>query len=65
MSSAPSPADEVELRAELEFGTLSDLIRCHAARRPGHAALVQDGRKVTYAELDALMDQVAATLQRD
>ena len=65
MSSAPSPADEVELRAELEFGTLSDLIRRHAARRPGHAALVQDGRKVTYAELDALMDQVAATLQRD
>ncbi len=65
MSSAPSPADEVELRAELEFGTLSDLIRGHAARRPAHAALVQDGRTVTYGELDLLMDRVAATLQRD
>ena len=48
-----------------EFGTLPELIRVHAARAPRHAALVQDGRTLDYGELDALMDRVTATLQRD
>ncbi len=47
------------------FGTISDLIRAHAAQRPTHPALVQDGRSLDYAGLDALMDRVAASLQRD
>ena len=51
--------------AEIGFGTLSDLIRGHAARRPGQAALVQDSKVLAYGELDALMDRVAAALQRD
>jgi acyl-CoA synthetase (AMP-forming)/AMP-acid ligase II len=37
----------------------------HAAARPDHAALIQDGRVLGYAELDGLMDRVAASLQRD
>src|SRR3989304_2443282 len=45
--------------------TLSDLIRSHAARDPAHAALRQDGRELNYGALDALMDRVAAALQRD
>jgi acyl-CoA synthetase (AMP-forming)/AMP-acid ligase II len=47
------------------FGTIPDLIRAHAAIRPDHPALVQDGRTLSYRGLDALMDQVAAALQRD
>ncbi len=41
------------------------LIRMHAARRPRHAALVQDGEVLDYAGLDEAMDRVAAALQRD
>ena len=58
---APSPP----ALNDIGFGTLPDLIRGHASRQPAHAALVQDGRTLTYAELDALMDRVAATFQRD
>lgn len=50
---------------EQECGLISDLIRDHAATRPGHPALVQDGRSLSYGELDALMDRIAASLQRD
>ncbi|MFZ5670520.1 MAG: class I adenylate-forming enzyme family protein [Pseudomonadota bacterium] len=48
-----------------DFGTVPDLIRLHAAERPDHPALVQEGRSLTYGELDALMDRIAAGLQRD
>ena len=44
------------------FGTLSELIRAHALARPGHPALIQDGRQLDYRELDAHMDRVAARL---
>ena len=50
---------------EQDFGTIPALIHAHAQERPDHPALVQDGRIVSYAELDALMDRVAASLQRD
>jgi len=50
---------------EQDFLALPRLIRLHAAARPTHAALVQDGKTLTYAELDALMDRIAAALQRD
>ncbi len=49
---------------EQSFGTIPDLIRAHAAARPDHPALVQDGRSLSYAGLDALMDRTAAALQR-
>ena len=47
------------------FGTLPDLIRRHAATRPAHPALVFDDYSLSYAELDAELDRVAAALQRD
>jgi long-chain acyl-CoA synthetase len=47
------------------FGTIPELIRLNAERAPRHAALVQDARSLDYGELDALMDRVAAALQRD
>ena len=50
---------------DAEFGTLDGLIHDHAQRDPGHPALLQDGRSVSYGKLDALMDRVAAALQRD
>src|SRR5687767_11809434 len=54
---------------ESAFMTLPELVRRQAAERPRHKALVQDDlsseRSVTCAELDALMDRIAAALQRD
>ncbi|HEU0201632.1 MAG TPA: class I adenylate-forming enzyme family protein, partial [Burkholderiaceae bacterium] len=47
------------------FRNVADLIREHAAARPQHAALVQGEDCLSFAELDALMDRVAAALQRD
>ncbi|MBL8489677.1 MAG: hypothetical protein JNM82_02740, partial [Rhodocyclaceae bacterium] len=41
------------------FAALPDLIREHASENPGRTALVQEGRRLSYAELDAGMDRVA------
>ncbi len=46
------------------FNTLPDLIRRHALERPRHDALIQDERRLDYGALDALMDRIAAALQR-
>ncbi len=48
-----------------DFGTLPELIRVHARERPRHAALIEEGRSLDYGALDALMDRIAAALQRD
>jgi acyl-CoA synthetase (AMP-forming)/AMP-acid ligase II len=56
---------DLESLLEAPFNTIAALIHAHAESRPAHPALVQDERRLTYAELDALMDRVAATLQRD
>ena len=47
------------------FSTIGELIALHAAERPAHVALVHDAREVTFGELDARVDRVAAALQRD
>ncbi|MBI3094725.1 MAG: acyl--CoA ligase, partial [Rhodocyclales bacterium] len=47
------------------FGTYAELIHAQALARPGHLALIQDERQVSFATLDAMMDRVAATLQRE
>ncbi len=47
------------------FQAIADLIGQHAAARPDHTALVQGTRSVTWAQLDAMTDRIAATLQRD
>jgi long-chain acyl-CoA synthetase len=48
-----------------DFGQLSDLIRLHAAEQPERIALIERKRRLSYAELDALVDRVAAGLQRE
>jgi len=48
-----------------DFATLPDLIRAHASTQGGKTALVAQEGRIDYAALDALMDRVAAALQRD
>lgn len=45
------------------FRLLADLVRQHARARPGHAALQDETHALTCADLDALMDRIAAALQ--
>ena len=55
----------MSLSFESEFGTITELVRQHAARAPTHPALAQDGRTLNYGQLNAFMERVAAALQRD
>ena len=55
----------LEQLLDQDFVTLPDLIRVHARNQPQHAALIQDDRSINYAELDALVDRIVASLQRD
>ena len=48
---------------ETVFRPLPERIAIHAAARPDHAALIQGGRRVTFGQLNAAMDRVAAALQ--
>ena len=48
---------------EQDFATLAALVGAHAAERPDHVALIHHDRRMTYGELDRLMDRVAAALQ--
>ncbi len=50
---------------ERPFGSYSDLIRSHARERPDHIALIEVERRASFAALDAMMDRIAASLQRD
>ena len=47
------------------FGAIADLIALHARQNPDRPALKDSGTTLNYAELDALMDRIAASLQRD
>jgi acyl-CoA synthetase (AMP-forming)/AMP-acid ligase II len=47
------------------FRDLPSLVAEHARQRPQATALVVGDRRLSYAELDALADRVAAGLQRD
>ena len=52
-----------------EFRAIPELIHAHAQITPARRALVEcagaDSRAIDYAALDALMDRIAAALQRD
>jgi long-chain acyl-CoA synthetase len=48
-----------------DFGTIAELIAAQAQVQPTHVALVQDDRRLDFAQLDAALDRVAAALQRD
>ena len=47
------------------FRDLPSLVAEHARRRPEATALIAGDERLSYAELDSLMDRVAASLQRD
>jgi long-chain acyl-CoA synthetase len=49
----------------LPFRAIADLAREHAFARPEQTALVHGERSVTWRQLNAMMDRVAASLQRD
>jgi acyl-CoA synthetase (AMP-forming)/AMP-acid ligase II len=51
--------------ADPPFRALGEMIREHARARPGHTAVVAGAVRLSYAELDALMDRIASSLQRD
>ena len=51
--------------AVTEFTSIPDMTRATAQTTPDRRALVQDGICLSYAELDARMDRIAATLQSD
>ncbi|SDZ69715.1 Acyl-CoA synthetase (AMP-forming)/AMP-acid ligase II [Variovorax sp. YR266] len=55
----------VQASMERSFGAIADLVRLHAQHTPDHAALADATRTLDYRALDALMDRVAASLQRD
>jgi long-chain acyl-CoA synthetase len=57
--------DPIAAPFEKDFGVIADQIRAHARRDPQHLALVDKAASVTYAQLDAMMDRVAAALKRD
>src|SRR5690606_19354910 len=47
------------------FPPMSEMVRACANARPDHPAIIQGERTVTYARFDTLIEQVAASLQRD
>jgi acyl-CoA synthetase (AMP-forming)/AMP-acid ligase II len=48
-----------------EFASISDLIRAHAVERADKPAMIFGDDAVSYAALDALLDRLAAALQRE
>ncbi len=54
-----------EGQAAPPFRAISDLVREHARERPAQRALVQGDRSVTWTQLDAMVDRICASLQRD
>jgi long-chain acyl-CoA synthetase len=50
---------------EQDFGFIPQVIAAHARERPAHPALIAGDDVLTYGELDALMNRIAASLQCD
>jgi long-chain acyl-CoA synthetase len=59
-----SPASIDALLAQ-DTGSIPALIRRHAEARPAHPAVIAGDDRLDYAGLDAMMDRIAAALQRD
>jgi long-chain acyl-CoA synthetase len=55
----------VEALLQQPFGTIPALVAAHANDQPTAVAIIDGERSVTYRQLNALMEQVAAGLQRD
>jgi acyl-CoA synthetase (AMP-forming)/AMP-acid ligase II len=60
-----SPVASAASQLAQPFGTVSALIRAHAAEQPSHWALIEGDRRLDYAALDTLMDRIVARLQAD
>jgi long-chain acyl-CoA synthetase len=58
-------AADLEDLLQQDFGSIPELIRCHAELHPEQLALAHEQRRLNYAQLDTAMDRVAASLQRD
>ena len=56
-------ADTISL--DRPFATVPELIEHWATQRPDHPALIQDARRLSFAQLNERMNRVAAALQRD
>ncbi len=63
MAGMSAPSSEDLLTSD--FANMADLVRAHARERPEHTAVVAGGESVSYGELDALADRIAAALQQD
>ena len=48
-----------------EFATLPEVLREHGRERADHPALMDGSRELGYGQLDAMMDRIAAALQRE
>ncbi|MDP9412658.1 MAG: acyl--CoA ligase [Pseudomonadota bacterium] len=55
----------IENYVERSFGTFADLVALQAEARPGAPALICGDRTISYGDLDARIDRLAAALQRD
>ena len=56
---------EFETAIQRDFGVIAELVHLHARQAPERAALADATRALSYGQLDALMDRIAASLQRD
>ena len=53
-------SEDVSIAAAPPFRAIADMVREHAAARPGQRALVQGERNLTWGEFDRLADRIAA-----
>ncbi len=59
------PASAIGAYVARPFGSFAELFALQAQARGDHVAVICGERTATYAQLDALADRVAASLQRD
>ncbi|MGJ7510339.1 AMP-binding protein [Variovorax sp. GT1P44] len=57
--------NDIQAAIDRDFGVIADLIRLHAHQAPHRTALADATHVLGYGALDALMDRIAASLQRD
>ncbi len=57
--------NDFERAIERDFGVIAELVHLHAQQSPDRPALADAQRSLNYGVLDALMDRIAASLQRD
>jgi acyl-CoA synthetase (AMP-forming)/AMP-acid ligase II len=60
---APGQDDAGETEMTTRFRTLAELTSCHAAATPTKAAIIFDGRTLSYAELDDRVARAVAALR--